>query len=110
MMRRRIVPNEQLGHLWPHATQGFYEGQAIVRPAPLANQLDQFSRLDMERAMQHPPPVAPADEDHLLLAPPGPCTAQWRELTQGRLIPYPDFAACRPDLLDSLNQRPFFSS
>ena len=90
MMGRRVVPDEQLGSLWPHLAQRLHECLAIIGAAALADHAHQFPSLDIERSVQHPSPIAPTDENHLLLPPFGPGAAQRGKLAQRRLIPDPD--------------------
>lgn len=77
---RRIVPDQQLGNLRAHLAQLFEEGDAVVLAAALARQVNQIPALRIERAVNHPPPVALTDDDFALLGALGPTGAQRREL------------------------------
>jgi hypothetical protein len=75
MMRRRVVPNEELGHLWPQLAQRLHKRLTIIGAAALPYHSHEVSRPDIERAMNHPPPIAPTDDDDVLLPPFGPGAA-----------------------------------
>jgi hypothetical protein len=60
--------------------------------------------------MNHPPRIAPRDDDLALLATLGPTGPQGWELAQRRLVAKPDFLPCRFSGAYLLDERPFFAS
>ena len=61
MMRRRVVPDEQLRHIRPHLPQHLDKRQAIILAAALADERHQFTGRRVECAMHHPAADASAD-------------------------------------------------
>jgi hypothetical protein len=69
MMRRRVIPDQQLGRLRSHLAQLFDEGLGIGGPIPLAeDQAHHLASDDMERAQEHPGGIAAAHHHPRLLA------------------------------------------
>jgi hypothetical protein len=89
VMRRGVVPDQQLGHLGSAGTRGGHAGRGIRTAPTLASHAHQFAGGDIQPSVQHPTRVAAAD-GHLGLAatwrPGGP---RGRELSQAGLITDP---------------------
>ena len=110
MVGRCVLPAEQLGHVGTEAASVLAEGAAIVLAAALADHLHQLAGRSVERAVDHPPAVAPRNDNDPLLATPGPPGPQRRTLAQRRLLATPARAARCQQRDRLLDQRPFFAA
>src|SRR5258707_8090979 len=103
MVRRGVIPDEQLRHVGVKRAERRHAGAAIVLAAALTNAGDAVARGGVERPRKHPPSLTSADHPHPPLAPLGPPRPQPRELPHARPNAPPHPATPR------LNYRPLLS-